>query len=611
MTQAPTNIVTRGARGESIADIARRTGKYMGINVSPTATDQQVIDSPSPLTGTSPSTSALAGAAGASLLGYSVTESYAAGTVGAAITPFVTLSVLPTIPPVSGACAYVTDTGREGMFKCFPGSVPITDLWQGLYVASNTSGYYWARLRDDPDEVRPEWFGVLSDNGATTVMNSNTVLMAACYAAGRKMKPAARDYYLSTTFKANLAHHSIYGVGKDYTGTTDDMTRILCGNGSDLICQIGADSYPGSVNALPRGIIVKDIHFSRTVAPVIISNAVGVRSQWNLDGIAQNVTSDDSMIGFQENGTVHFTKINCEATRSTAGTGAGTDYFVGHYALGSPDIAAGGNASLRHYDCTAECNYGPLQTAEGSVGFKADGDFTDVWYDNCETTSFQYAQQVLGNSATGATYGNQDFRINHPVHDQFNKAGIYVSGVANSGSVEIEAPYFGPSPGARAAYWVNGSKGVVTLRGGQFCMGAAPSCQPIILSSSACCNVLGYPTILEAGNTYAIVGVGDVTNARIEVFARNYNTTAGAVVQLSGTCTNVEVAPKTAGASGKFSFGIQTLGTGLTNCTFDVSGIESASLPAASYKLYFNGTAITAAGAISGSTTNIGQGNFN
>lgn len=534
-------------------------------------------------------------------------QTYSDGTIPNELVPRVTLAQLANVQAKTNKIAFVLDDGKEGHFKCFPGSPPISDLWQGLYVVSATAGYYWARLWDRKTAL-PEWFGVKNSDGSAAANNATKI--AAAYAAVPHLQFGPFDYWHNNTIVFAIDHHKVSGCGEKYNDVFGAMTRFVCTSNSVDCMRVGPTVQPGSVNAMPQGIVVKDLMLGRSVAPLISSNCTGLRTQWVLNAIVQNVKTDGNMVGFQEQGTVHTFKINCDAVRAVAGTGAGTDYFVGHYAYGGGSIgAAGGNASLYNVNCTAGCNYGPLQSATGSIGFKADQGFTDVWYHEPETTNFYIAQGVYGNDNTGLVFSNTDFAIFHPIHDQFKFAGIYITDVATSGSVEIENPYYGPTNNARACYWVNSSEGAVVSRGGQFVMGGAPATAAILLMSSRGCDVLDYPVILEHGNTWPAVGIADVNDARIEVFGKNPTVSAGPLVQVSGTCANIQVHAKSSGKNSAFQYGVQIAGTGVSRSTFDVSGFNSLNFPATNRQLDNNGTPITAAGTFG--TTNLGQGNFN
>lgn len=538
---------------------------------------------------------------GGDIIPYGSDKAYADGSVANELTPRVTVAILPIVSPKVGKTAYVQDAGREGFFRWMAGDYTArvaADPYQGIYVASTQPGFgvgvgCWVRIWDEQNG-RPEWFGVVPNSSGAAAQND--LRIAACYALVPHTRFGPFDYWTTTTIKANINHHKIGGCGEKYNDVFGAMTRIVCTSGSVDIIRVGPDAYPGSINAMPQGIVVHDIMFGRSVAPVIASGCRGLFMTWVLNAIVENVKTDGNMIGFEASATVHCFTKNCEAVRAVAGTGGGTDYFVGHYANGGSGLFAGGNASLYVVDCTAGCNYGPLQSATGSIGFKADQGFTDVWYWNPETTNFYIAQAVFGNDNAGTVFSNTNFAIFHPIHDQFKYIGIYVTDVASAGSVEIENPYYGPTNGARACYWVNSAEGAVISRGGQFVMGGAPLTQAILLLSSRGCDVLSYPVILEHGNTYAACGVSDVQDARIEVFGKNPNVSAGPLVQIAGTCVAVVVVPKASGKASAFQYGIQVLGAGDNRCEYQVSGLNSASLVAANRKLDRNGVAVVAIG---------------
>ncbi len=48
--------------------------------------------------------------------------------------------------PVFFKTAYLLEAGREGTFVLKAGSPPVTDTQEGVYVVSNTAGYYWERV---------------------------------------------------------------------------------------------------------------------------------------------------------------------------------------------------------------------------------------------------------------------------------------------------------------------------------------------------------------------------------------------------------------------------------------------------------------------------------
>jgi hypothetical protein len=495
---------------------------------------------------------------------------------------------------------------QVGDFTARVASDTLHGIYQPHATIAVTTGC-WARLWDGVNGY-PEWWGMVPNDNTAAV--ANVAAHNAAHLLCQRLQYGAADYYFSTTVAVNNENHGITGVGSKYTGRNTAVTRFICTNGSDAVLNIGPAAFPGSVNALPQGLFATGICVGRSVAPVIASDCRGIVMKWVLYGLLENVLSIGSMVGIEAYGTVHSFEKNCAATRAIAGSGAGTDYWIGNYVNGAGGLAAGGNASLYVINAVASCDYGPLQTATGTRGFKADLAFTDLWYWNAETTNCYIAQDVIGDLATGLSFSNTDFLNDHPIHDQFKNIGQLISNVNSSGSTETISPYFGPSPGVRACYWVNNAQGATALRGGQFVMGASTTTGAIKLASSHGCDVLAYPVVLEGGSTYPAVEISDVQDSRIEVFAMNANTTGAEVVKVFGTCVNLQVYPRSSGKASAFTYGIHVIATTITRSTFDVSGLNSDNFSAVTKQLDWNGTPVTVAGAISGATSNLAQGNF-
>ena len=437
-----------------------------------------------------------------------------------------------------------------------------------------------------------EWWGAKADQTMDCLPALNAAHQALLW-----VQLLGGDYLISGTFKMNLGNRRVAGVGCRYVDTDAEVTRILCSDATVPIIQHGPDNQPANINAMPQGIVLENVYLGRNVAPTIASNCEGLRCRWSLHSSLKNVKAADSMVGIRYNGTVHLKVENCEAARAQAGSGAGADYFVGHYADGSGNIgAAGGNASLYLIKCVANCNLESLSTAPGSVGFKADGAFTDLFIEDPETTNFQLGLTVTGNEATGNTFSNTDCRIVHPIMDQFRHAGIYVTDIAEAGSVEIVDPYCGPNASARACIWVNSSVGAVRVSGGQLVLGGAPGCQPVLVEASDNVDVAG-TIILEAGPTYPAVGLVNASNCRITPRLRNSAVTAAAAVQLSGTCSANLIAPVASGKANAYTLGIQVVGTADSRNEYGLTGIDSSCITGGgANKLTRNGVQITATG---------------
>lgn len=438
-----------------------------------------------------------------------------------------------------------------------------------------------------------EWWGAQ----ATLAVDSYAAISAAIKAL-LAVQLQAGDYLTSATILITNGHRSLIGAGSKYEDTTKEATRLLVSDGSSYVVRVGPSSMPGGgINAFQKDNLIKDIYLGRTVAPVISSACIGLRLQYVLSLRLENVKVSDSMVGFSFYGCVSSKARECESVRATAGTGGGTDYWRGFHMDGTAAIgAAGGNASLYLFDCAAGCNIGSLQTGD-SYGFLLDGAFTDVFLDHPETVSCRIGIGVLGNDTAGNTFSNTDCRIEHPIMDQFRYCGIYITDVAEAGSIEVVDPYCGPHTAARASIWVNSSTGAHSIRGGQLVHGGASGVQPILVSDANNVYVDG-TLILEPGNTYPAVGLGNANNCVIRPHIKSQSVAAGAAIQLSGTCSRNIVEPTVRGGTNKVQYGIQVVGTGDSYNEYRVSGIDTACLQGAdaNRKLDRNGTPVTAIG---------------
>jgi hypothetical protein len=441
-----------------------------------------------------------------------------------------------------------------------------------------------------------EWWGAISDDGSAGTQTINTAAINASLVALQKVELMPADYFHDGTINHWTPGVEFNGAGSRYDSVYGPKpTRLLYTQASGTCLQIGPIVNPGTINSFPRGIKTSGIFVARTVAPSVSSASPTVSMKYVLEAEARDMAAAESIKTWQFVGTVGCRVIDSTAIRSVAGTG-GTDSWLGFYVDGLTDvIAAGGNASLYLVRCSASCNISSLQTGN-STGFYLGGAFTDAFLIWPETVHCYNGIQVIGNSGTGNTFTNTDLHIDHPVLDQFHNAGIYLSNIAEAGSVAITEPYFGPASDSRASLWFSSCPGGGSVAGGQFVHGGAPNSQPIIISSSSGVVIDG-PQILEAGATYSVVGLSNANNCVIKPKIKNKSVTAAAAVQLSGTCTANKIEPVVMGKSNAFTYGIQVVGTADDRNEYACSIIDSACLNGGSgYKLHRNGVSITATG---------------
>lgn len=446
-----------------------------------------------------------------------------------------------------------------------------------------------------------EWYGVIANSSAAAA--NNAAWMNAALIATPWIIALGLDYYHSATIKHLTPNHNLQGASSLYDATYGThATRFLVTNGSDHTLQIGLDSNPGSIGQLPQGLKCSGISAARSVAPVASSGCTAIRVQYLVHAIIHDMRGDESMLGWEFNGCVDTDVDLCFAKRTSAGTG-GADSWVGFYVNGSSGIGAGGNASLYLKRCNSSDTRSVKTT---STGFKADQEFSDFYWIDCETSQCTVGMECHGNSSASNDNGNVDARIVGAVNDAFATYGIWIHGFGVSGSIDIVNPYCGPALGATDAIHIdNCTYGTVTVTGGQMVMGSAPLCKGITVDTCRGVSILG-TQIIEAGSNGAVVLTG-ASNCRIMPTVKNKITTCGAAVELLNTCVGNYIAPIAIGKVGAFPIGINVIGTADDRNEYNCTGIDSAAVATSSAnKLVRNSVQITAANTLTGTNTTSG-----
>lgn len=433
----------------------------------------------------------------------------------------------------------------------------------------------------------PEWWGAVS-GGPDCLAALNSALVALPVT-----QLQAADYFVSGTVLHATPNHTLLGMGSTYDsvyGTS--ATRVLVTNGSSHCIQVGPSTQPGGSPPAqwPLGIKIMGISFARSVAPVVASGCDAVRVSYTLHAYFEDVRGDESMNGWEFVATVSNRLLNCNAKRTTAGTG-GTDSWKGFYVNGNAPLFAGGNASLyilySHADDTRA-------TVTNGTGFYLDGAFTDCFLSWCETVTCTVGIQVVGTSAAGLTFSNTDCQIQNCINDAFKVYGTYILNLAQAGSVEVLGGYEGPALGATAARFVSASQASVVMTGGQLIMGVAPGCLGVYVDTCSGVRVDG-TQILEAGTT--AVALVSATNCDIQPIIKNRSTSGGAGVQLSGTPLANYIKPTILGKASGVTIGVQIVGTADARNEYNCTGIDSSTVAGGSAnKLTRNGVQITATG---------------
>ena len=210
MTLTPSGrirVKVTGARGASVADIARATGNVDGIPISPDATDQQVLDAlASSISGDAQISAAEAAASAADAADSAEQSEGALVGVQAALdgfpsgatltAPIASRVLLANATRTNGATAYLTEAGREGEFVFSTANLSAdvaADPQQGVFVApasdpTGASGA-WVR-RYERGTIHASWFGQKADgveaaDGTCTGTDDTAAIQAAIDYAAR------------------------------------------------------------------------------------------------------------------------------------------------------------------------------------------------------------------------------------------------------------------------------------------------------------------------------------------------------------------------------------------------------------------------------------------
>lgn len=437
-------------------------------------------------------------------------------------------------------------------------------------------------------EAYPEWWGAVSDGSVDCLAAIQASLKAA---QTTKLQPG--DYFVSDTVKISYDHRWLVGSGSRYAGVNNKVTRLLVTNGSNYTLQVGPDAEPATINDFQKQNIVRDIHISRTVAPVIADGSAGVSCQYTLYAEIHSVDSAEHIAGFRFFGNVYLKCYDCSSVRASAGTGAGTDSWYGYYYDGNADIgAAGGNASVYTNYCSAACNQAALQTGV-SYGFFANAAFTDLFFESPETVSCNTGMYIEGNGPVGTIPSNTDLQIKNPIHDSFKSKGTHFKNINQYGSAALINGYHAGATAATHFIIIEDCIGSIFITGGQMPMAVSPSAIAIGIGDSKGV-VVDRTQILEA-TAYAVV-LNNSDSCDIRPIVKNFSATlVEGAVTIVGAERN-SIAPIVYGTAGYVAFGIKAISTANEYNEFNCTGIDSVTVGGSANKLTINNVAITVTG---------------
>jgi hypothetical protein len=481
-----------------------------------------------------------------------------------------------TIP--TGVTLTFNGTFTAGVYQCFN----CTGTGAVVFLPTKTAVGY------------AEWWGAVVNSSSDASQTANVTAINSALIALTKVQLMPADYWTNARIYMGLQWKELSGFGENFAGSVSNLvTRVICTSATADVIQVGPDTYPGSINALFQGNKVNNIYFGRTVAPAISSACTGVKNQYTLYALFENIVAAESIYGFQFFGTVQTQVYRCRAFRSVAGTG-GTDLWYGFYVNGSAVIAGlnSGNASLYLNYCTAQMGI----VIADSVGIYIDQRLTDVFLESPETTACSTGIEVLGNASNAVfNYENGDVQIKNPIIDTFTYAGIWFKNMNKFGSAEVTSGYYGAAAGARAAVAIDDSLGAIRISGGQAIMVTATTSSGVSVTNSNGV-IIDRMIIMEA--TVSGIDFDTCNFCEFEPVVKNYSTTmTGAVIRGFNTNTRNTVAPIAYGSNTVFPLGVQFVSTGNANSEINCTGLNSASITGGSgNKLTINGVQVTATG---------------
>jgi len=484
----------------------------------------------------------------------------------------------------------------QGAILNIQASVTVTfngGIVAGIYKIFNPSSWTTSLVVINPAKLDvgfTEWWGSFPNS-----INDSTNAMQAAFAACTITQLQAADYCVSTTLKLNVAGHTLRGSGCFYNGVSGDSTRVISLTGSNNVIQMGPDTQPASINLFPSGIVVENLQVSRAAAPVISSQCAGILNRWTLYSQIRDVKSVESIVGFHYIGTVAAYTQNCWAFRSSAGTGAGTDYWYGFYINGTTVLSgvSGGNASI-YFSDTNSNNVASL--GSNSNGYYVNGSWADTSITNPEITGCATGINIQGNGLTTLNYGETDFNIVKPVIDGFTLAGIFINNANRFGSISIIGGFAAPSGGGSptGGIYLNNSLASVSITDFQHILGPNATITGGLVAVNS-------KNIFSSGNAYiecagVVVALNTVSNSLFMDKAMNNSVTGLAVLQMT-SCSRNKAEMICSGASGKSGLGYQLISTGNTYNELNCTGLDANSIGGGSAnKLTANGVQITTNG---------------
>lgn len=511
------------------------------------------------------------------------------GSMGAiAIVPM--LAMLTSRSAVPGETVYLAEPGREGLFRCVPGSAPIPDPLHGLTVPLARGAYHFARIWDGV-AGRPEWFGARINDGRADCAPA----IEACVALCPVTQLAQADYFIRRTLTIARPYRTLRGTARYARNEGQGSRIILHGSApgihdADVLLVGSAQKPPGSHDDFPTAIHIADLTLIRDGASAphpsgeLSRYPAGLRAGYLVHCTFARLSSLESSVGYYFGGTVYTKVDDCLAQRTAPGLRTGPDLAAGFFLDGAPDIGlAGGNASIYLDRCLS---VGQHAAHVRPAGLVAEGAFVDSFIDRFESARVDTGMRFSARGALGATQ-TVDLHVRNSVLDGCGATGIEIDlAGTQTASIELADPYiYASGGGGSVGISVSNGGGLVTVTGGQvhgdFRDGS------LLLRESRGVRIQGLK--LHDGSHPVVVVNSGALQIEPQVSNMKRRTTAFAI-----TCANVYravIRPLVIGAPGMLGGGVAL--DAACNCSsVDTSAVDPGCFVAveAARKLWFAGT---------------------
>ena len=479
-------------------------------------------------------------------------------------------------------------------------------LSAGVYQIFSISGTGAVTINNQVTAIGyPEWWGAQTNSSGFDCAPAINACIVACPVT--YLQEAV--YQTASTILHQTPNRSVIGAQNGNVAGNGQGSIIQIGSGSATIYQIGPNSYTGT---LQNNNVLRYVTLQRSVNLVTQSACSGLLIQFTVWSDIDRVFTTQSQYGFQIRGTGNTRMTFCVTNRTVASVGAGTDQYYGFYLNADTNIGfAGGNASLYLDQClagngitwTSALDYQGL-VASGTYGY------SDLFINKFETGQMGVGINLVGTGNTSGTvdYKNEDVQITNCVLDTCNIAGIELYNTSLYGVVQITGGYIATNTSNTSFYGIYyfNNKGAITVSQVEILLGvnSGTGIHAVYTDGTNQGIIHTNNVAYECSASNGVYYLSNVSNSYFADQIRNYSVTNGnaAIVITNSSSRNV-FQMFVAGKASAFSVGYYAVATNTTYNEYRCSGIDPACLSNPTYKMDYNGTAITTA-------TTFGTGNL-